>query len=148
MNRVLHQRGYTLIEVVAAFSLLALGLGVLLAILSGGVQQTRWSADASEAVQHAQSVLDTLGVGEPLEIGRSDGESEDGRYRWTLDISEHVEPESDDEGAADSPSPVAGLLVTRLYRIELQMRWGAEGPREQAMFRTLRLRQETAEGVE
>jgi general secretion pathway protein I len=143
------QRGYTLIEVVAAFSLLALGLGVLLAILSGGVQQTRWSADTSQGVQHAQSVLDTLGVGVPLELGRTEGESDDGRYRWTLSIDEYVEPEdlSRAEGATE-PAPTAGLLVNRLYRIELLMRWGAESPREQVVFRTLRLRQETLEAGE
>ncbi|MBB5014510.1 prepilin-type N-terminal cleavage/methylation domain-containing protein [Rehaibacterium terrae] len=135
-------RGYTLIEVVAAFALLAMGLGLLLGILGGGVGQARWSAEASEAAQHAQTLLDTVGVGAPIEPGSLEGESGDGRFRWTLAVEEYEHEYGDEEqGVAPAGEPARGVQVLKLYKVELAMRWGAEGPRERAVFRTLRLRQ-------
>jgi len=88
MNR---QRGYTLIEVIVAFALLALAMTLLLGTLSGAARQVRWSADAGRATLHAQSLLDQTGVGEALQPGRRDGEFEDGRYRWSLEIVPYVD---------------------------------------------------------
>lgn len=140
-------RGYTLLEVVAAFALLALGLGLLLAILGGGVRQARWSADASAAAEYAQSLIDTLGVGAAIEPGREEGEFADGRYRWTLQVDEYEHDYGEVDGAPSTP-PMHGAQALRLYRVELAVRWGGEGPREQAVFRTLKLRQVAAEGFE
>ena len=57
------QRGYTLIEVIVAFAILALGLTLLLGTLSGAARQVRWADEAGRASLHAQSLLDTLGEG-------------------------------------------------------------------------------------
>ena len=97
MNR---QRGFSLLEVLMAFALLAVALGILVAILGGGLTQVRTAADASEATLHAQSLLDELGVLEPIKPGTRDGESDDGRFRWTLEISE-----------AEDPAPVVPATV-------------------------------------
>lgn len=142
-------RGYTLIEVVAAFALLAMGLGLLLGILGGGVGQARWSAGASEAAQHAQSLIDTLGVGVPIEPGSEEGRSDDGRFRWTLTIEEYEHLYGDEEeGVAPTATPARGAQVLTFYRVEVAMRWGEESPRERAVFRTLKLRQVAAEGFQ
>ena len=125
------QRGYTLIEVIVAFALLALALTLLLGTLSGATRQVRWSADAGRAALHARSLLAAAGVGEPLRTGEQAGELEDGRYRWTL----RVVPWTDPSAAA---GPVA-LAADRLFELELDVRWGAGGPRERVQLRTLRL---------
>lgn len=57
------QRGYTLIEVLVAFSVLALGLTLLLGTLSGATRQVRWSADAGRAALHAQSLIAQAEIG-------------------------------------------------------------------------------------
>ena len=51
-------RGFTLIELVAAFVIFALGFGILLQILTGALRTTTQSADNSQAEMWAQSLLD------------------------------------------------------------------------------------------
>src|SRR5690606_343726 len=92
MRPVASQRGYTLIEVIVAFALLALGLTLLLGTLSGSTRQVRWAADAGRATLHAQSLLDTVGIIKPLQPGQRTGDFDDGRYRWVLSISPWQDP--------------------------------------------------------
>lgn len=126
------QRGYTLLEVIVAFAVLALALALLLGALSGSTRQVRWSADAGRAALLAQSLLDQIGVGEVLQPGTSGGELEAGRFRWTLDVVPYTD-------AAASASPVRDAFAPRLLRLQLTMHWGEGGPREQLQLSTLRL---------
>ncbi len=128
------QGGYTLIEVIVAFALLALALGLLLGTLSGATRQVRWSADAGRAALHAQSLIDQMGVGRPIRAGRDDGEFEDGRYRWTMEIT----PWEDPDIPPDAPLPVNNN-GNRLYEIALAVQWGEGGTGENLHLRTLRL---------
>jgi general secretion pathway protein I len=134
------QAGYTLIEVVVAFGVLALALTLLLGILSTATRQVRWADDASRAALHAESLLAQAGVGEPLKEGRSEGAFENGRYRWTLDIAPWKDPE-----APQSAQPVdPGAPV--LYALDLQMQWGDGTPRNRMALRSLRLETPTPQG--
>lgn len=132
------QRGYSLIEVIVAFALLALALTLLLGTLSGATRQVRWSGDAGRAALHAQSLLDQVGVGEPLRPGQSDGEFDDGRYRWTLAVSPWIDADLPPALAVDPSAP-------RLYGVTLSVRWGDGRAGEQLQLRTLRL---AAPGIE
>lgn len=127
-------RGFSLIEVLVAFGLLAGGLGLLIAILSAGMQQVRWAQAHSEAVQVARSALDTMGRLEPLQPGRTSGEVLQGRYSWVLDI----EPWEDDMQPAAFGELQDAVRTAALYRIDLELRWGDEGPRERLRMSTLR----------
>lgn len=120
-------RGFTLLEVMLAFALLAVGLGLLLAIQSGGLRQVRQGALASEASLHAQSLLDSLGVLEPIETGRREGELDAGRFRWAMEISEVEDPAR----AAVPALPGQPLIdadalaaAPKLYRVVLDVAWG------------------------
>ncbi len=155
-------RGFTLLEVLVAFALLAGSVGLLLAIVSGGMRQVRLSAETSEAAQWAQSLLAPLGVVEPIVEGEFDGRAEDGRYRWRLRIAEVGVEEVDalfpppdalggddredgDDGgrALDEPDLISfddpSALV--VYRIDLEVAWGESGEAARtARYSTLRLR--------
>ena len=116
-----------------------------IAILGGGLNQVRNAADASEATLHAQSLLDELGVLEPILPGTREGESDDGRYRWTMEISEAEDPAP---VAAVDPAAVpeesVGLQIAGeplLYRIQLDMAWGEDGEIRSLRFTTLRARE-------
>ncbi len=134
------QRGYSLIEVIVAFALLALALTLLLGTLSGAARQVRWSGDAGRAALHAQSLLDQVGVGEPLKPGQRDGEFDDGRYRWTLAITPWTDPALPPAIAIDPAAP-------RLYALSLSVRWGDGRAGEQLQLRTLRLAAAGTEAV-
>jgi general secretion pathway protein I len=141
---VKRQRGFSLLEVLMAFALLAVALGILVAILGGGLTQVRTAADASEASLHAQSLLDELGVLEPIEPGTREGESEDGRFRWTLEISEAEDPApTAPADPAAAPVESVGLQMVGepvLYRIQLDVAWGEGDYARSLRFTTLRAR--------
>ena len=137
MQRGSRQRGFTLIEVIIAFALLALALTLLLGTLSGSAREVRWSADAGRAALHAQSLLEQTGVGESLQPGTRDGEFEDGRYRWNLRIEPYADPSQRTRDTIDPAAP-------RLLRLALTMEWGEGGPRQRLELQTLRLAQPDA----
>lgn len=126
------QRGFTLIEVIVAFALLALALTMLLGTLSGAAQQVRAADRSGRAALHAQSLLDQTGVGEALQPGHSDGEFDEGRYRWSLDVSPWRDTARQDVALADPGAP-------QLLQLSLLVQWGDGGPREQLQLQSLRL---------
>lgn len=129
MNR---QRGYTLIEVLVAFAVLALALTVLLGTLSGATRQVRWSADAGRAALHAQSLVAQVGVGEVLEAGHRGGELDAGRYRWLLEVEPWIDPQL-------PAAPLGDPFGPQMMALRLTVEWGEGGPRERLVVESLRL---------
>lgn len=126
------QRGYTLLEIIIAFGVLALALTLLLGTLSGGTRQVRWAADSGRAALHAQSLLDDVGVGEVLVPGRRDGVFDDGRYRWELEVAPYVERGAGLQQPRDPYAP-------QLMQLRLRVTWGEGGARERLQLHSLRL---------
>lgn len=140
MNVRAAQRGYTLLEVLVAFALLAIGLGLLLAILSGGVHAIANASDSTQATLYAESVLDTLGADQRLQPGRSTGIYENGRFRWTLDITPFKPPvPAPAQGDPNTADPnLQNFVDNVMYRVVLQMQWGARTPGQTLRVETLR----------
>ena len=134
-------RGYTLIEVLVAFTVLALALTFLLGTLSGGTRQVRWSADAGRAALHARSLLAGVGVGEVLEPGREEGVLDDGRYRWQLEVAPWVDP-------LLPPDAVEDPFAPRLLHLRLEVAWGDGGAGQRLALESLRLVQPDPAAVE
>lgn len=126
------QHGYTLIEVIVAFAVLALALTLLLGTLSGAVKQVRWADDAGRAALHAQSLLDQTGVGEALQPGHREGGFEQDRYRWSLDVEPWRDPTAQDVALIDPGAP-------QLLQLSLAVEWGEGGPRQRLQLQSLRL---------
>ncbi len=120
-----------LIEVIVAFALLALALTFLLGSLSSAARQIRIADQSSRATLHAQSLLAQVGVGESLQAGRRQGSLEDGRYRWTLEVSPYVDPSRPSATVIDPAAP-------RLLELRLELRWG-DGASQHLQWQTLRL---------
>lgn len=123
------QRGYSLIEIVAAFVVLALGMSLAMQSVAGSVRQARIAAERTEAALLAQSLLDAAGVGERLQEGETEGNWDD-RYDWTLRVEPLLLEEFDQGGGISS-------VPAELMRLELDVRWGQDG-RRSARFVTLR----------
>lgn len=82
-------RGYTLIEVLVAFMIMAMALTVLLRIFSGGVRNVAVSADYARAVLIAESQLAAAGIDETLYTGDTRG-VEDERFTWTRSVAPYL----------------------------------------------------------
>jgi general secretion pathway protein I len=157
-----HVRGFSLIEMVAAFLVFAIAVGVLMQVLATSMRSTRQSSDYTMAALWAQSKLDTVGVGKPIEAGRSSGRF-DSVYRWELDIQQvdaaSVEPppqataiagnaaqnSNSSQGQRTSVNNAGNggglqLAPFDLYQVDLTVAWGGDfGARlHSAHFGTLR----------
>jgi len=63
--RAKHQQGFSLIEILVAFVILAMSLTVIFRIFSGGLRNVALSEDYAQAVLVAESQLSAIGVSEP-----------------------------------------------------------------------------------
>lgn len=128
------QRGYTLIEVVVAFGLLAFAMTLLLGTLTNASRQVRASDQYGRAALHAQSLLAQIGVGQALAAGRRNGRLDEGRYQWEVVVA----PWRDPRPAPQSAQPQA-LVGPKLMHVQVTVAWGEGGPRERLRLESLRL---------
>jgi len=140
------QQGFTLVELVAAFVIFAIGFGVLLQILSTCLHTTAQASDYTRVALWAQSLLDTQGIGDALQEGSSSGKFDD-RYRWQLNVQKMPPPEepvaqtAPAAGNPDMPQADAtpvGPNGIDLYQLELVVSWGGYYLTHNARFVTLR----------
>jgi len=120
-----------------AFVLLAMLMGMTIAAMSNGLRQVRRAQDETEATLYAQSLLDGIGVLEPIAPGRRVGNFADGRYRYQLEIRVVGDPAP----VAPVTSPLVDATpAPRLYRIALQVQWGDGDAGQRLFFSGLRAR--------
>ena len=131
--------GFTLLEVLVAFVIAALALGVLFEGAVEGLRSTRVSDRTEEALTRARSHLATVGHGVALRPTTQEGE--DGTsFHWSL----RIVPE---QSAAGSGGPQAPRLV--LYAVQVTETWpdGSSGDGTRAVvLRTERLGTQPASG--
>lgn len=80
------QRGFSLLEILIAFSILALSLGILLKIFSAGVNTAGVAEEYTAAVQISESIMARAGVETPLQPGEATG-LENEKYHWRVSVS-------------------------------------------------------------
>lgn len=79
-------RGFTLIEVLVAFLILAFSLGALFTVFSGSLRSVRQGQDYAHATAVARSLLASRDAQGVAGVGEDSGESENG-YRWRVAVS-------------------------------------------------------------
>lgn len=125
---MIRQRGFTLIELIVAFALMALALTMCLSIASRAYRQTAWSDAHARAALWAQSLSDEA-LAQPLAVGVQTGETPDHAFRWRREVVQWVDP--------------AGVVVPRnngggLLEVRMQLSW-MDGDAERSFAtRTLR----------
>ncbi len=126
-----HQAGFSLLEILVAFAVLALTLGVLLRIFGGGTRTAATVDEYTRALTLGESLLTTVGVTIPLQPGETEGDIDE-HYHWRLQIDPYpVSPE---------------LLVTEArvpppiqpWWLELSIEWGDADERRSFHLQTLR----------
>lgn len=140
-------RGFTLLEVMLAFVILAVSMGMLLGMLSRGLGQVRTAQDETEATLHAQSLLDQIGVIEPVQPGERVGEFENGRYRYRLETTEIEDPSPMPDLPPTVVDPGTAINAPKIYRIALAVTWGPPESPRQLRFTTLRARSAPFQGL-
>jgi general secretion pathway protein I len=77
--------GFTLIEVVVAMAILAVGITVIIELLSGSLRLVRTSGEYTKAVNYARVKMEEITVKPTTNEGIETGEF-DGAYRWQVDV--------------------------------------------------------------
>lgn len=128
MRRRRSQGGFSLLEVLVAFAILAVSLGVLLGIFSRATIATIASAQYSQAATLAESLLTLVGHEVALEEGAVSGGTESG-FSWELTM---LEVDLADE------FPTTTLSV-RAYRVNVTVLWFDAGRPRRLALSTLKL---------
>ncbi len=107
--------GFTLLEVVVAFAIMAMALSALMLAFSGGLRTADRAEAAGYAVMQAQSLLDRVAAELPAADGTAAGTFDNGST-WTVDTRR----------SADSQSgPGAGRGALGLYEVAVTVSWDA-----------------------
>jgi general secretion pathway protein I len=119
------QRGFTLIEIVVAFVMLALVLVTSFEIFTGGMRRASDLEDYSRALLVAQSKLAAAGTEEQYREGETQGETEDRRFRWAVGIRRT------EEGMPAAGQPNNNPYA--LFRVDVRVAWVGADSRERSL---------------
>jgi general secretion pathway protein I len=129
------QKGFSLLEVLVAFSILALSMGVLMQIFSGGLRNVELSGHHAKAVALAKSLLARVGTEIPVLAGEQSGEFGDParpaeQYSWQIRLQAM-------EDAPETGQPVAVSLFG-LMGVVVNVEWqdGHAGRRNITLYST------------
>ena len=108
------QRGFSLLEMLISFSILAVSLGILLKIFSTGITTAQVADNYTTAAQIASNLMAKTGVETPLKISEDIGVEND-FYHWRVRVNPQtfVSPELDLRG-----------LPIDLFNVDVQVWWG------------------------
>jgi general secretion pathway protein I len=129
------QSGYTLIEVLVAFMILALALTVLLRIFSGGLRNVSVSSDYATATLIAESRLAAAGIDMPLAPGEISG-TEGERFEWTVSVQDYQ----------PFPGYRSAIKGVDAYRVTVKVEWPHGDNTRSVGLSTVRLRTEGGMG--
>lgn len=113
-------RGFSLLEVLVAFTILALSLGVLMQIFSGSLRNADVTRDAAQATALAQTLLAGAGIETPLVAGESGG-VHGSKFRWRLVMAPYEEP--------PRPGVPENLRIpgaVEMWRVTARVAWGGD----------------------
>jgi general secretion pathway protein I len=123
--------GFTLLEVLIAFAILAVGVVSLIQLTSQGLRLLRVSGDHQQAVQIADRLArdtqvnaDEVTSEATVETGEEDG------FAWERRVTRVALPEE-----LEPKTPVPGKEVPGLYAVAVAVRWGRNHQVEVATLR-------------
>ena len=136
VSRAHRARGFSLLEVLVAFVILALVGTTLFNLFSGALGNVSAADDYSRALLIAESVLTETAGTQPLKEGTQQGTTEDGRITWKTEVTPYV------AAGAQNPDLERGsqAMTLRLMRVAAEVTFaGANGKPRTYSLATVRL---------
>lgn len=106
----MRQSGVVLLEVLIAFSIMAVSLTVLLQVASANVNRHKIIENKLSAASHASNLLAEIGISVPIEKSDLAGRIDD-QYSWRVNIKDISSGERHRDTQATSLSLVAVELI-------------------------------------
>jgi general secretion pathway protein I len=126
------QGGFTLLEVLVAFVVLAFTMTAIYGLFSNGLHAADQGGSAIVATALAQSKLEAAGVADPLTIGESSGKFANG-YRWRRTVRPYR-----------GDMALARYEVAVPFDIEVTVFWPGTGTEKSVTLSTVRLQAGTS----
>jgi general secretion pathway protein I len=123
--------GFSLLEILVAFTLMALIVTVLMRVFSGGLQGAGIAEDYARATSLAESKLAGIGSEIPLKPGELSG-TEAEKYRWKIAIHGY-----EDRAASAVPTQPQALMRVELMEVVVSVAWSDYGKDRQVAMTTL-----------
>ena len=111
-----HSAGFSLLEVLAAFVILALVATALFRLFSGSLANASAAEEWSRALLLAESQLDLAASTQPLKESTESGNDSTGNIRWETRVVAYSPPDTNPE-----LERAAELLGTRLLRVTTEV---------------------------
>ena len=135
----LRSHGFSLLEILVAFTLLAMAMGVLMQIFSRGVNGATLADRYALATMYAESKLAGVGIDEELKESSVAGKFDDD-FAWTMVVRPYQDPFPKDLSVVDYEK----LMPNQLYEIDLKVSFTADDRRDRVVnISTLRLGSKT-----
>jgi general secretion pathway protein I len=123
-----YARGFSLLEVLVAFTLFAVAMGVIMQIFSRGVNGASIADHYAKATMHAESRLAAIGLEETIKEGTSSGKFDDD-YTWQVTIKPYQDPAPRDQMAIDFEKQ----HFAQLYEIETKVTFATDDRKVRAV---------------
>jgi general secretion pathway protein I len=123
--------GFSLLEVLVAFTVFAIVMSVVMQIFSSGVNGATVAERYAKAAQYAESKLAAVGVEEMLKEGTSDGKFDDD-FRWRVNVRPYQDPTPREQASVDFEKQ----LFVQLYEIAATVSFTTDDSRERSVTLT------------
>lgn len=126
-SRMNKQDGFSLLEVLVAFTIMVLGLAVILQIFGRGNQTTQLTLEYALAAQIAESRLAQLAEYDTIKGLSTTGHEMD-RYEWSLTVMPY-----------DDMNQSSAATSLTLYSVRVNVRWQSHGKSRHISLESMRL---------
>ena len=112
----MRSRGFSLLEVLVAFVILAAVATALFRLFSGALANASAADEYSRAVLVAESALVAAATAQPLRETTEAGTADDGRIEWTTRVTRYTPP-----GVPPEIETTTDAMPIRLYRVTVDV---------------------------
>ena len=122
------QKGFTLLEILLAISILGVSLTIIMQQFSAGLRIAHTSKTYTTAISYAKQKLEEFQLQQEIQETEESGDFDDG-YSWRVTIvpyEDYLEEEGEDEDLFE-------LLPLEMYRLDSVVSW-MEGDKEKSVL--------------
>lgn len=149
MDKNARERGFSLLEVLVSFVILALTLTVLLRAYGTSVRNAGLAEQHLRAATVAESLLARLGRDVALQPGEASGEIGAYRWHWLIQPYElppvapfslnNQAPKTEEQEGEEEQQEIALRTLPEAFQIRLTLAWGAAARTRSVTLSTLRI---------
>ena len=135
-------KGFSLLEILVAFAIMAVALTIILRIFGSGVNAAVVSEEYTLAVQIAESLMARIGVETPLQSGEFTGTEAD-KYDWFIRITPVAGPPAQSSRFPSQTQQQPAEPSLFLMAVKVRVSWGEALDKQRSLeLNSLKLYQE------